>query len=557
MTTNNEKMTTFTSSRQSYDVNITNKDFIKEIDYKFFFEYDKKPNNINFKNFDGVIISKANKGFNVDFNLYANTNFLSSIINILEKYFESKCVFGKYVVNYLNPCLENTYDKISHVQVNHYEANVFVDCVTTAINRFILKDNNVSQCILHAADYLIYKVFKNKDIKVFYIKDPDNNDTYINEFTLNKIYDSKYFCEILQTFDVGGFDINILNDGNNNGYIWRKLVEIIQNAFVHYLFRKTCGYLNSEVNVYANMIISDVAQYYNAVSNVFYETLNKLSKKISDHIDLDSKHLPRFDGIDESALKASDDIIDSNEKLVNVIDNYISTKYAELYTIISLLQSVERKSQNELANIDSPANELQAKIFQPMMLENIDLYKKLYYSFYEKYIVNGFKDQILFKDLSTVVNKFVNMQIKSYNGELLRHSIYCHHPKESVIKEYESGFVTKDLPISESKLHEMIDSCIFNASGKNYYEKTYGSKYSELKDDIFETLKDILVKIDNIIRYQFMFECRINEWACYLVNKAEQHVNFDVVDDCKKALLSEYSSLNHFIVRDMMNKTSW
>ena len=98
MTTNNEKMTTFTSSRQSYDVNITNKDFIKEIDYKFFFEYDKKPNNINFKNFDGVIISKANKGFNVDFNLYANTNFLSSIINILEKYFESKCVFGKYVV---------------------------------------------------------------------------------------------------------------------------------------------------------------------------------------------------------------------------------------------------------------------------------------------------------------------------------------------------------------------------------------------------------------------------------------------------------------------------
>ena len=40
MTTNNEKMTTFTSSRQSYDINITNKESIKEIDYKFFFEYD-------------------------------------------------------------------------------------------------------------------------------------------------------------------------------------------------------------------------------------------------------------------------------------------------------------------------------------------------------------------------------------------------------------------------------------------------------------------------------------------------------------------------------------
>jgi hypothetical protein len=51
-----------------------------------------------------------------------------------------------------------------------------------------------------------------------------------------------------------------------------------------------------------------------------------------------------------------------------------------------------------------------------------------------------------------------------------------------------------------------------------------------------------------------MFECIVNEWACYMVNKAEDHVNYNVVDDCREILSSEYSSLNHLIIRDMMRK---
>lgn len=556
---NKEEMTTFTDSRPDpIHININKKECIDDINYQAFFDYDKQPVKFRKKDFDGFEISKEKDGVKYKFNLFGDENFLDVVNDYLDDYFTSKPIFERYVRDYLHPCLENTYDKIAHNQVNHYEANIFVDCVTTAINRYILKDKRVPKYIFGAVEKLIKRKFKSIKINIKYWEEEfiDSIFVILDGFTLDKFFDPKYFGKPLKYLDSRNIIIDRLGideetDNQSLLYMYDKVVEIVQNAFVHYLFRQTCDYINSEENIYANMIISDVAQYYNAVSNVFYETLNKLNDKVNEYAKLPSNKLPKFDCIDEIPFKGE---ITDNKQLEETIDNYISTKYADMYTIISLIQSISRRSQNKLANVDTPANELERGCLQSILIYNLDIYKKLYYSLYEKYIKNGYKDALLFKDIQTVVEKFIVIQKKAYSGELLRHSIYLIHPKENIIKEYREGYVTTKLPISDNKFNELINSVFFNQRGKNYYEKTYGSKLDELKSDIHDTLEYLLIKIDNIIRYELMFECIVNEWACYMVNKAEEHVNYNVVDDCKEILSSEYSSLNHLIIKDMMRK---
>ena len=550
----NEEMTTFTDSRPDpRTVNVIDAACVSDINYKEFFNYDKNPSKIKTKEFDSLKITIDGDTTICEMDLLNDPNFIRTINVYADKFLSSTPVRGIYILNYLNPCIENTYDKISHVQVNHYEANVFIDGIVTAINRYIIKDKSVETYIYKLINYMFEKVFKKLVLNISYTENRLNSDLPIvlDGFTVNKLFDMDYFDSVIKRLDSRNIDIVRSNPFTDHDFT-RKTIEIIEIAFVHYLFRETCDYINSEVNVYANMIISDVAQYYNSVSNVFYETLNKLSKKVSEHIKLDSNHLPIFDGISEEPFNSLDKEDISDEKLMNSIDNYISTKYSEMYVIISLLQSVERKSQNPLANVDSPAHQLEANILQPMMLENLNLYKKLYYSLYEKYILNGFEDKSLFNDLASLVKDFITMRSKLYKGSLLRHSIYSSHPSQDLVKEFEAGMCTTVLPISRDKLNELIKSHFFNVRGKNYYEKTYGSRFDELKSDIAETLESILVNIDNIIRYQLMFEGRVNEWACYLVDKAEKHITFDVVQDFKQSLSEEFSPMNHLIIMDMM-----
>ena len=547
-----------------YVIDICDKDHIEKIDYNAFFIFDKKRKTKLEKTYRGIFINESSKyGISYSVGIFSNKKLITAINSYLSNFFDSNRIFDVFVANYLNPCLENTYDKISHHQVNHYEANVFIDCITTAINRFILKYPKTSDLCNSAYRYLINKKFKkinitthcNNDSNVKFIDIlNDDIDKYIkyHGFTLDKLFDNKDFnSELLSltTFDKNQY---ILDKKSDYCVCILKLFEVIYNSLVHYLFRNTCDYLATEENIYGTMIIADVNQYYNSVSNVFYDALNKLKKAVEVDVGVTfvDSDIPEFGFISDKPFKKE---IKNDKDLENSINDYLSNKYSKLYTIFSLTQTLTRHSQNQLANVDSPAIELENNIYNPMLILLIEIYKKFYYSFYEKYVVNGFKDEDLFTDIVKAFSKYSQLLRKRYSDDS-ESTIYTDNPTHALEKEYENDqqtFYNNSLRITDNEFEKIINSTIFTS--KNYYSEKYGSNFEELNDDVNETLKEIFAKVDAVIRYELIFKGKVNNWAEYLVKKAEDHIKFDVIEDCRNIVSERYSALNERVIRDLFS----
>lgn len=547
-----------------YVIDICDKDKIGKIDYNAFFIYDKKRKAKLGKSYRGIFINDSSKyGISYSVGIFSNKDLITTINSYLSNFFDYNRIFDVFVTNYLNPCLENTYDKISHHQVNHYEANVFIDCITTAINRFILKYPKTSDICNSAYRYLVNKKFKKINITTHCNNDDsvktinvfsDDIDKYIEYpgFTLDQLFDNKGFDNELLSLTV--FDTNqyLLDKKSDYCVYILKLFEVIYNSLVHYLFRNTCDYLATEENIYGTMIIADVNQYYNSVSNVFYDVLNKLKKaaKVDISVTFDDSTIPEFGGISDKPFKKG---IKDDKDLENSINEYLSNKYSKLYTIFSLTQTLTRHSQNQLANVDSPAIELENSIYKPMLILLIKIYKKFYYSFYEKYIVNGFKDENLFTDIQKAVIKYTQMLRKRYSFDS-ESTIYIDNPTNELVKEYENNqqtFYNNSLRITDNEFEKIINSTIFTL--KNKYSEKYGSNFEDLKEDVCETLKEIFAKIDAVIRYELIFKGKVNNWAEYLVKKAEDHIKFDVIEDCRNLVSERYSALNERVIKDLFD----
>ena len=132
-------------------------------------------------------------------------------------------------------------------------------------------------------------------------------------------------------------------------------------------------------------------------------------------------------------------------------------------------------------------------------------------------------------------------------------SVYKEFPTLTLFNEYENDKIfSSGMDISDSVFNKIINNSFFYS--KNKYESTYGSKFEELKNDINETFKAIFEYSSRIIKYEIMFKGKVNEWCSYLIKKANEHVTFDVIEDCKNTMNVDYSSLNHNIIYSLINK---
>lgn len=482
-----------------------------------------------------------NSGPECRVNLFNDFDFIKYTYRSLVNYFDSKRISDIYIYKYLTKCLENTYDKVSRNIINHYGANVFVDCISTSINRYIIKTNNIIPICEKAQKYLVNNKFKNKKMLITHILESDNpSDNF--KIPIKCIFDIKWLKESCN----------------------HKLENLIYMCLVFYLLNTACNYLKLEVNEYAEMIISDVAKFYNGASNVFFETLNKIKSTISSpnfiKIFGDSKY--RYDLV----LTYLDmNILDTNfsndEEFVKIIKKHVDDKYSKWYSVISIMQSIIRNSDNKLASVTAPFIEL-SNILESISSLFIDIYKKLYYSFYDKYVKNGYSDKKLLEFFTTITNTFIYEQSKKYKSD--KHDVYRNNAifndiiNEQVLFKYTtspSNFYTSFATSDELDkfLKDKIDFDKYNDSVDKDFKQKYASILDELRNDLTETSKDILSKMDIIIRLELVFKEYVNEWCKYIMKKAEDHIKFDVVDDCKQILLNEFSCFNSDIIINLFN----
>ena len=411
--------------------------------------------------------------------------------------------------------------------------------------------------------YLLKK-FKKFDLKVSYDEMYDNehfSNAYVtlDTCTLDKLFDPNMENELVKEFASRGFSVirekDFSTDERSMDDIYvSNLKEIIMLAIVHYLFKNVCyeiKHVDSNLNI--DVITADVEQYYNSVSNVFYEILNKIKNTINNTNNINEDETPAMYSISEKPYLFK--TIKSDDDLTAGIEDYVSGKYASWTILNSYMLSIDRMSNNELANVKAPFSDYEFQIYKPMLAHICKIYSKYYYSFYDKYVNNGFKDKSLISITNKVIEKFYSMNIKHYTKkDSSSFNVYDICASDNLISDYNNLLIEDDTKTiySDNSFEKIINSMFFDK--KNDFESKYGSNFEEFRNDVMETFKALFTEFEKVVKYEIMFKDKVNKWCAYIMQKAKDHVNFDVSDDCKKTMCSKYSSLNPEIICDLIKK---
>lgn len=563
------ELTTYTDLGSPFKIiNISDPTCVEPIKYETFFDFDfdkiGKYVKYSKKDFSDLIVKKYGNGeIKFKCELFSKSDFIGKVCSMLESYFDLTNLYGYFCSFYLDLFIENTRDKIAHHQVNHYEANVFIDAISAAINRYIIKDDHIVYMLKKSYKYLL-KRFKKFDLRVsYYIADDDerfsNTCVTLDTCTLDKLFDPDMENELIKAFESRDFSIIRENDFSTDEktvddiYV-SNLKEIIMLAIVHYLFKNVCyeiKHIDSDLNI--DIITADIEQYYNSVSNVFYEILNKIKDTINKTNNFKEDETPAMYSISEKPYLLKS--IKSDDDLTTSIEDYVSGKYASWTILNSYMLSIDRMSNNELANVKTPFADYEFQIYKPMLAHISKIYSKYYYSFYDKYVNNGFKDKSLIVITNKVIEKFYSMDIKHYTKkDSCSFDVYDICASDNLISDYNNLLIEDDTKTiySDSTFEKIINATFFDK--KNDFETKYGSNFEEFKNDVMETFKVLFTEFEKVVKYEIMFKDKVNKWCEYIMQKAKDHVDFDVSDDCKKTMCSKYSSLNPEIICELIKK---
>lgn len=354
----------------------------------------------------------------------------------------SEIIWQSFKHKYLIPVLELTYAKMKNYTINFYKENPLEDCFNIAFTRFMIEDSLTIFDLEKSVQKKLKKFSKNITISIL-----DSSGVY---------HDHKL--------------VELLDEIVYDPYLSISLIRVLKYIFMDKYFEDMESYNHNSIirTVYLELSAFHVN---NAIS------LSKYASKLGYDIDVQYKDfLNKIDGIFNYN--------NFHEMLTKFIETIRGT--------VDFIQEISRVS--EYKNIDTYVNLIE--LYEPISTLEVkrdDLYR-IYNSYKEKYVINGLKDNMLFKVITVYINKVIKEKITDY-----------------VASKRENNFVVSYNYVI-NQIFTITKDDINGILSDMKCEERYKENYPLLLDDTFEFVDSFTHKIESLVHIYIEFISKISNF---------------------------------------------